>query len=283
MNTHSSFSAKKQVFNDLKPAMKSSFITLGLAGLLCSCSSLPQPKVSDATNSEAGAIKLVRQSSEKAGDPYRRLAKVDVYYDGKWANLATKIQPIVTDPQFRKASDETYYPRQSKVRQVYRGPGGEKVVIRTPKSISVTRNGRAVTDDKELAAAAMVADCYVVFTFGSSALLERGSGWKTIGKRKLGGEECTLVAGTVRPGFGMSEADAVIAWIGNDTKRLHRVQLTLSGFAATAGADVDVTYSDFKSGPLGTEWPQTFVERIRRPFDISAHSWWTKGLKIRAK
>ncbi|MFK7910863.1 MAG: hypothetical protein AB8F34_09680 [Akkermansiaceae bacterium] len=263
--------------------MKYFITTFGFAGFLCSCTSLPQPQIDNNSVGDAAAMKLLRQSSHKAGDPYQRLSKVDIGYDGKWAKLATKIQPVVTDPEFRKASLETYYPKQSKVRQIYQGPAGEKIVTRTPKTISVVRNGLKVTDQEELEAAALVADCYVLFTFGSSALLDRGSGWKVIGKRMLGGEQCTLIAGTVRPGFGMSDQDAVIAWIGDKTKRLHRIQLTLLGLASTAGADVDVTYTDFRPGSLGTEWPKSFVERIRRPFDIPAHFWWTESLKVRAR
>jgi hypothetical protein len=71
----------------------------------------------------------------------------------------------------------------------------------------------------------------------------------------------------------MSEADGVIAWIGNQTKRLHRVQLTLNGLESTAGADVDVTFGNFRPGPEETEWPHHFVERIRRPINAKAHEW----------
>ena len=78
----------------------------------------------------------------------------------------------------------------------------------------------------------------------------------------------------------MSEADGVIAWIGDETQRLHRVQLTLLGLESTAGADVDVTFSDFQAGPYGTEWPREFDERIRRPFDVPAHRWRMTGLKL---
>ncbi|MFT5411947.1 MAG: hypothetical protein ACI9NC_004684 [Verrucomicrobiales bacterium] len=263
------------------PHMKYAIIALGCAGMLTSCTSLPRPEITSETKNQPGALQLVRESSQQAGNPYQRLSRVDVCYDGEWANLATRIQPVVTDPEFRKVSDESYFPKQLKVRQVYRGTGGEKIVTRTGKSITVTRNGKRIADQEELDAAALVADCYVVFTFGSSALLERGSGWRSVGKRKLGGESCTLVAGTVRPGFGNSEADAVIVWIGDESKRLHRVQLTLLGLASTAGADVDVSFNNFQPGPFGTEWPRAFDERIRRPFDIPAHVWRMEELKAR--
>ena len=259
--------------------MKNLILAVVIAISGSSCTSLPRPEVGTEKENDPASLALVRASSAKAGNPYQRLSRVDVRYDGEWANFATKVQPVVTDREFRVVSDETYYPSSSKVRQVYRGPAGEKIVTRTPKSISIVRNGKKVSDAEELGAAALVADCYIVFTFGSSVLLERGSGWQTIGERKLGGETCTLVSGTVRPGFGNSEADGVIAWIGNDTKRLHRIQLTLLGQESTAGADVDVTFDDFQPGPYGTEWPRAFDERIRRPFDVPAHLWRMESLK----
>lgn len=256
-------------------------LALGLVALTASCSSLPRPVVSTGLENEPSAERILRDSSSKSGDPYQRLRRVEVEYDGKWAKFATKVQPVVTDPAFRVASVEIYLPRESKVVQVYRGPGGTKTVSRTRGGIDVARNGASVTDEEQLHSAALVADCYVVFTFGSSALLERGSGWRIVGSRHLGGERCTLLAGTLKPGFGMSAADGVIAWIGDETKRLQRVQLTLLGLESTAGADVDVTFGDFQPGPYGTEWPRYFNERIRRPFDVQAHEWRMTDLRVR--
>ena len=253
--------------------MKPSLLALAMALALSSCSTLPRPEVGASTTNQKEALALMQESSRAGGRPYQTQSRVDVRYSGEWGKLVTKVQPILVDREFRKSSEESYFPRASKVRQVHRGPGGEKVVVRTPGSISVTRNGERVTDQEELDAAALVADCYVVFTFGSSALVDRGAGWKIIGQRQLNGESCTLVAGTVRPGFGASGADGVIAWIGDESKRLHRVQLTLFGLESTAGADVDVTFDDFQPGPRGTEWPRSFVERVRRPFDALAHTW----------
>ncbi len=266
--------------SDVVRSMVKPLLALAFVATFSSCSTLPRPAVGTGTENEASAERVLRDSSKKSGDPYQRLGRVDVQYDGKWAKLAPRIQPVVTDRDYRVSSKETYLPRQSKVVQTHRGQKGKKTVSRSRSGIEVTRNGVAITDKEQLHAAALVADCYVVFTFGSSALLELGSGWHIIGSRNLSGELCTLVAGTLRPGFGMAAADGVIAWVGDETKRLHRVQISRLGFKSTAGADVDVTFSDFQPGPFGTEWPRHFNERIRRPFDIQAHEWRMTDLQL---
>lgn len=277
---NNSENAKRMPVSDAVRSIVKPLLALGFVATFNSCSTLPRPAVNTVIKNEAAAERVLRDSSKKSGDPYQRMRRVNVQYDGKWGKLATKIQPIVTDPGYRIASQETYIPRQSKVVQAYRGPEGKKTVTRSRSGIDITRNGTAVTDKEQLHAAALVADSYVVFTFGSSALLELGSGWHIIGNRNLAGERCTLVAGTLKPGLGMAAADGVIAWVGDETKRLHRVQLTLLGLESTAGADVDVTFSDFQPGPFGTEWPRHFNERIRRPLNIQAHEWRMTDLQL---
>lgn len=256
-------------------------LLLLLTFALSSCTSLPRPAVDASRNTNPEALRLLRESSAAAGNPYQRFHTVTVDYEGEWSKFATKTQPVLTDPEFRKTSSEVYSPRRSRVEQVHRGPGGEKRVTRTRSDIKIIRNGQVITDQEELQAAALVADCYTVFTFGSSALIELGSGWEIIGQRTLNGERCTLIAGSMRPGFGMSEGDGVIAWIGDETKRLQRVQMSLLGLASTAGADIDVTFGDFQPGPRGTLWPRYFNERIRRPVDTQAHEWRMTRLDVR--
>jgi hypothetical protein len=253
-----------------------------LSAILASCSSLPAPIANPAEESQfdPDALALLRASSQKSGNPWQKLRRVSVQYDGEWTAIAKRVQPILVDAGFRKSSTETYFPREGKVIQIHRGPDGEKSVTRLPGSIKVQRNGAPDTEAEPSAAAALVADAYTVFTFGSSVLLDRGSGWRVLGQRELAGERCTLISGTMSPGFGISKSDGVIAWIGDRSKHLLRIQLTLEGLESTAGADVDVTFGDFQPGPHGTEWPRHFVERVRRPFDVKAHEWRMISLKV---
>jgi hypothetical protein len=118
-----------------------------------------------------------------------------------------------------------------------------------------------------------------MFLFGADYLRARGTGWQVIGTRELDGEKCWLLQGRMTPGIGNSKEDAVIAWIGQRTRRLLRVQFTLFGLEPASMADVDVTFSDFQPGPRGTEFPRRFIEMIRRPFVIKAHDWRMTSLK----
>jgi hypothetical protein len=186
----------------------------------------------------------------------------------------------LVDAGFRKSSTEIYTPGRNSVSQLHRGPAGEKRVQRSPGNLEIWRNGEVSRGTEERRAAALVADAYTLFTFGSSVLKERGTSWRLLGRRMLHGESCQLIAGTLRPGLGESSADGVIAWIGLETKRLLRLQFTLNGLESTAGADVDVTFNDFQPGPYGTEWPRHFLERVRRPLDVKAHEWKMTNLTI---
>ncbi len=255
-------------------------LTLLAVAFLGACTTLPRPvsKPADATSREAVAV--LQKSSDKAGNPWKRFSSVRAGYSGEWSRFVEKVQPVLTDPAFRKSSIELYEPRSSRITQVHTGPAGEKMVVRTRRKTTVQRNTKPDFDIESVAAAGLVADAYTVFTFGSSVLLARGSDWRILGEQNLAGEKCTLVAGTMKPGFGPSEQDAVIAWIGTQTHRMHRFQFTLNGLASTAGADVDVTFSDFQPGPNATEWPRHFIERVRRPFDVQAHDWRMTSLEV---
>lgn len=273
-STHMSFCGVNGI--SMKTILSSIFLALAMS----SCTTLPRPAVELRSENDTEAARILQESSKRGGDPWQRLRQIEVTYEGEWSRFAQRMQPVLVDSGYRKDSTETFTPSLKKVLQIHRGAEGTKRVLRTPDKIQVSRNGTAIVDKDELEAAALVADAYAMFTFGSSVLRERGTDWHVIGKRQLNGEQCHLVAGTFRPGFGMSDADGVIAWIGEKSKRLLRLQFTLNGLAATAGADVDVTFGDFQPGPYGTEWPRHFVERIRRPLDVKAHEWRMTGLKV---
>jgi hypothetical protein len=83
----------------------------------------------------------------------------------------------------------------------------------------------------------------------------------------------------LRPGFGNAKEDRVILFIDRATKQLRRVRMTLSGLESTLGAEVDVTFRDFRTIE-GVLWPTDFDERIRVPFDLHAHHWKMLGLDI---
>jgi hypothetical protein len=250
--------------------------------LLCQCSSLPRPGSAHGTlASSAVAGDILRQAASQDGNRWRNASKVAVTFEGTWSHIAAKIQPTLTDPGYRILSTEIYETKTGRVTQVHQGPLGTKSVTDDPRTgTRVTRNGTPDKDAESIAAAAMVTDCYRLFLFGASWLVENGSDFRFLGQRRVDGTSCYLVSCVVAPGFGRSDLDHVIAWIGKDTGRLHRVQLSINGLASTRGADVDVTFRDFLTTARHGTWPLSFVETVRRPFPFQAHAWNITSLAV---
>jgi hypothetical protein len=242
--------------------------------LLASCSTLPDPSSSGSLDPATGnGRRLLEKSAATHGNRWDRYSKVSVSYDGTWARLATRIQPVLTDPEFRKSSNETYFPGSGRVIQEHSGPAGTKSVRRTRNVVQVRYNGEPTTDAEQLDAAALVADAYAAFLFGPSWLLAEGKGFRHIASKNLDGETCDLIAATLRPGFGRSDEDQVIAWISRESGLMRRLQFTLNGLESTRGADVDVVFSGMKKVADGSVWPTRFLERVQRPLSIKAHEW----------
>ena len=250
--------------------------------LLVACSSLPNPNLPSGQVTNA-ARQLLEKSAAKAGRPWRRLDRVEVAYAGEWTKIVQKMQPELVNAEYRKNSREVYLPRLSRVEQTHTGPRGVKRVVRTPGKIEVGFSEYRTASEVEKDAAALVADAYTMFTFGADYLLTRSRDWRiwpAMQRQEIEGDPCTLVFGTLKPGVGRSGEDKVIAWISQRDHRLRRVQFTLNGLESTAGADVDVTFSDFQPGPNGTEWPRHFLETVRRPLTLKAHEWRMTELKL---
>jgi hypothetical protein len=254
---------------------------LSALSLLASCSTLPRPGSAAEPPPSDAAAALLRQSARAHGDPWRTYRQVEVGYTGEWSGLATRLQPVLTDAGFRKDSVETYQPRQSRVRQVHTGPLGTKEVLREGREVTVKFNGAAATDPEVLDAAALVADAYTVFLFGTSWLAEQGRELRLLGERDLDGKRCQLVAGRLAPGFGVADEDHFIVWIEPESHLLKRFQFSLNGLDSTRGADVDVVFSDFWLAENDSStWPGRFVERIQRPLRAKAHEWRMTSLTV---
>jgi len=249
---------------------------------ISSCSVLPRPGAGHEVVGEAPSGRaLVEASAEAAGDAWRRTERVEMRLSGRWQPIVEKLQPGLVDSGFRKTSVEVYEPRKGRTSQRHEGPLGTKVVRRENGKVELRFNGVVEEDAEKRASAALVADAYGLFGFGASWLAARGSDFRVIGVREFAGERCWMVEAVVRPGFGEAAQDWVIAWIGQESKRTHRVQLTLFGLESTAMADVDVVFSDFQAGPMGTWWAGRYVERVQRPILTKAHEWELEGLKVR--
>lgn len=260
--------------------MRFYLIPIVATAILTSCSTLPVPGVvsNKATAAEAKAI--LRRSSASQGNSWKKYQSVEVSYDGKWSAIATQVQPVLTDPAFRKTSREIYQPRLGKVRQIHSGPEGTKVVVREGRQIEVTLNGLRSNNHEIQDASALVADAYTVFLFGSSWLLEHGDDWSLLDEKSISSERCHLVAGRLRPGLGNSAEDHFIAWISAESGLLKRFQFTLNGMDSTRGADVDVEFQDYWKAADGSVWPSHFIEHIQRPILAKAHEWRMTSLRL---
>jgi hypothetical protein len=125
----------------------------------------------------------------------------------------------------------------------------------------------------------MTADAFQLFHFGPSFLLWRGAALVRLPDAREDGHDYHRLLATIRPGFGFSEEDRIVAWIDTRTARLYRVHITLEGFETTKGAHADVTFLDYRQfGPLLL--PVSFYERVRGPIAIDAHRWHLTGLDV---
>ena len=255
-------------------------LPVAAAVLLASCSSLPVPGKPTPDAPTAEARKLILRSAARHGDGWKNYREVKVEYTGEWSPIAERLQPGLTDSGYRKSSVEIYQPATGNVRQVHTGPLGTKSVHRQRPKIRVAFNGTASSNQEVLDSAALVADAYTAFLFGPSWLSRKGTDFKLIGGRTLDGERCHLIAGRLSPGFGNSGEDHFIAWIGSDSGLMKRLQFTLNGLDSARGADVDVTFSDFRKAADGSVWPGNFVEYIQRPLLAKAHHWRMTSLTI---
>lgn len=259
--------------------MKAILAILPLLGLV-SCSSLVVPGEAPAVGGGESARAVLEASADATGDPWKTYRKVTVGYDGEWTGVVKRLQPDLVDAAFRKSSTEVYDTRRETVDQLHTGPGGRKSVERTRSDVVVAYNGERIGKESRRDASALVADAYTAFLFGPSWLLRKGESLERVGPQTVEGEICDGVQGKLRPGFGFSEEDRFIAWIGRESRLLRRLQFTIDGLASTRGADVGVTFLDHWKASDGSVWPGRFVEWVHRPVYVKAHDWRLESLEV---
>ncbi len=242
------------------------------AGLLSACSS-PQICTRDITRSDSAAKALLSASQDAHGKmAFAKVRDVSVHYEGTWAAVGPKFQPVLADTKFRRGSEERLLVASGVMAQEHSGPGGKKIVVRKPGTVAVAYNGVASNDAEASRAAALVADAYALFLLGPFYFDRPGVVLASNGEAIVDKAACDQVLAVLKPGFGMAKEDRVILFIDRATKQLRRVRMTLSGLESTRRAEVDVTFRDFRNIG-GIVWPTDFDERIRVPFDLHAHHW----------
>ena len=248
-------------------------------GLLSSCTST-QICTRSLTQSEPEAQALVLTSQKAHGSAdFAKIKDLSVRYEGKWAAIGPRFQPVLVDSKFRGGSEERLILAPRIIGQSHTGPGGIKNVLRQPDQIAITYNGTLSKDAEANAAAALVADAYALFLLGPFYFQQSNSVFAMQSASVVDDALCDDVLAVLRPGLGMAEEDRVILSIDRKSKLLRRVRLTLNGLESTRGAEVDVTFRDFKKIG-GVLWPTDFDERVRSPFKLHAHHWNLRGLEI---
>ncbi len=254
-------------------------LLVAVASLLTACAS-PQISTREIRKSEPRAVALLNESQRAHGrTAFTKVRDVSVRYEGRWASIGPRFQPVLSDTGFRRGSEERLIIGPRIMAQEHTGPAGKKLVVRVPGKVSVAYNGALSNDAEVKRAAALVADAYTLFLLGPFYFDRPGITLATNGEAIVDKAVCDEVLAVLRPGFGEAEEDRVILFIDRASKQLRRVRMTLNGLESTRGAEVDVTFRDFRT-IAGILWPTDFDERIRVPFDLHAHHWRMLGLEI---
>ena len=250
-----------------------------MAVLLTACAS-PQIGTREIRKSEPAAVTLLREAQHAHGrTAFTKVHDLSVRYEGRWASIGPRFQPVLADTKFRRGSEERLLVGERIIAQEHSGPAGKKLVVRTPGKVSLAYNDVLSDDAETKRAAALVADAYTLFLLGPFYFDRPGVVLTRNGEAVVDKSVCDEVLAVLRPGFGEAKEDRVILFIDRATKQLRRVRMTLSGLDSTRGAEVDVTFRDFRTIG-GILWPTDFDERIRVPFDLHAHHWRLLGLEI---
>ncbi len=254
-------------------------LLVAAVALLNACAS-PQISTGVLRKSDPGAAALVAASQRAHGKKaFAKVHDVSVRYDGRWASIGPRFQTVLADTKIRRGSEERLVLASRTIAQEHSGPAGKKVVVRERGKTAVAYNGTPSNDPETKRAAALVADAYTLFLLGPFYFDRPGVVFAPAGEAIVDQAACDRVLAVLRPGFGLAEEDRVILFIDRASKQLRRVRMTLNGLESTRGAEIDVTFRDFRTIG-GIVWPTDFDERIRIPLDLHAHHWRLLGLEI---
>lgn len=246
---------------------------VAVALLLPACGTSQLPEMVERGDREAAERVLDRAVEAHGGlERWSEIRDIVVRYEGEWASIGPRIQPVLADTGYRRKSVEVILPARRVVGQLHEGPSGEKMVHRTPDSIDVSYDGVPATSGDVLDAAALVADVYQMFLTTPFFYDAFATSARWAGTEWIDGELCDRISAVVRPGFGRADEDLAVISIGRDTGILRRVRFTLNGVESTRGAEVDVTFRGHREID-GILWATEYVERIRAPFKLAAHEW----------
>lgn len=265
--------------------MKAPTVFAGLAALILSSCATRFPAAAETDSTPAANARardlLLASVAAHGTDPFRAGHTITADLEGEWSTLAPRVQPVLVDVGYRKASTEIYDLETRITKQSHRGPSGTKDVTRDhhQRTIAVSYNGTPADDPEVLSAAALVADAYLMFTTTPAYFLHTPhTGFSPLPDVDLAGRSYHRLRTTLIPGLGDAASDDVVLWIDSETRLAHRVHFTLNGLESTRGAHVDVTFLD-SSTTGNTRFPNNFIEVVRAPIRFKAHGWQTKKLE----
>ncbi|MBR0657549.1 hypothetical protein [Plastoroseomonas arctica] len=237
---------------------------------------------------------LLDRSAAAHGLPaFRAINDVSLRYEGEWAPIVGRLQPVLVDAGFRAGSEERLLPRTGLVAQAHTGPSGRKRVVRRagpgPKgSVEVSFNDASSQDEDQRAAAALVADGYLLFLLGPILL---AGGWpvaRTLAGEVSGSEviavhgqgwTCDVLRIEASPGLGLSSSDRLALFIDREEGLMRRVRFSLDGLRSTRGAVAEVDVAGHVTRE-GVRWPTRFHERLLRPLPLPVHDWRLTGFDL---
>lgn len=257
-------------------------LTLVFLLILGGCASnFPKPnELPVQGEAELNATELFNKSFvAHGGEHLDELRNVNVGIDGKWKKLIRRIQPLVTDFNYRVKSQERLLPQARVYAAHYQGPGGRKTVFRKPDEIKVWYNGKASQSPEVLSSSALTGDSFHLFLLGPLALEKWRDGFQRLSNIEYQNKTYYRLYLQRFPGFGYSERDEMVLWIDQTSFLTKMVQITLEGHETTKGAHVEVEYLDYLKRGNYT-FPSQFFERVNAPIAIDAHGWQLTGLDI---
>lgn len=262
----------------------------GLALPALAACTTPLPPLAGTVLTDPARALLDRSAAAHGLAAFRAISDLSLRYEGEWAPIIGRLQPVLVDEGFRAGSEERLLPRQGMLAQAHTGPSGAKQVVRRGASgdaaLDVWFNGATAIDADQRAAAALVADGYLLFLLGPMLL---AGGWPQ--RRNLAGDigtaevievhgetfACDVLRLDVSPGLGFAPSDRLALYIDRGEGLMRRVRFSLDGLRSTRGAVAEVDASAHIAR-FGVRWPTRFHERLLRPLPLPVHDWRLTGL-----
>lgn len=255
-------------------------VILSVTFFTACASKFPNPSVDSLQDKQLSASQIFERTfNVHGGGSLDQLNDVNLSLSGEWKRLIKRIQPLVTDFNYRVNSQERLFPNSGGYVALYTGPGGTKKVVRSPSSLEVYYNGEPSNDPEVLSSTALTADAFHLFLLGPLALKEWQSEFTRLTDITYKDQTYYRLHLYRNPGFGYSKQDQVVLWIDTVSERTKIIQITLEGHSTTKGAHVEVEFLDYiQQGDY--LFPSNFFERVNAPLSVDAHAWHLTGLDI---